>query len=105
MDESTIFPIIDKLLASLKQNKELQALAMTNGLDYKNNIEFTDTNIKKIIVSIVSLVIAKNDNDPRYAAFRRTGIQKRSLKTAIINDHKDLALNMYEKYMTTHDSI
>ncbi len=83
--------IIDKaktILTKLKQNQELQKLADSNGLDIKNSVNLTDDNIKNLVISVIALMLAKNNDDKRYKQLVRMGVQKRSLKTEIINAYK-----------------
>ena len=64
--DEMIIEHIGKLMTNLKKNEELQALAKQNGLDVKNTIDFTDSTIENISVSIVALLLAKRENDPKY---------------------------------------
>lgn len=92
--------IIDKaktILTKLKQNQELQKLADSNGLDIKNSVNLTDDNIKNLTVSVISLMLAKNNADKRYKQLVQTGVQKRSLKTEIINTYKNQAIQILNK--------
>lgn len=92
--------IIDKaktILTKLKQNQELQKLADSNGLDIKNSVNLTDDNIKNLTISVIALMLAKNNDDKRYKQLVRIGVQKRSLKTEIINAYKNQAIQILNK--------
>lgn len=92
--------IIDKaktILTKLKQNQELQKLADSNGLDIKNSVNLTDDNIKNLVISVIALMLAKNNDDKRYKQLVRMGVQKRSLKTEIINAYKNKAIQILNK--------
>jgi len=92
--------IIDKaktILTKLKQNQELQKLADSNGLDIKNSVNLTDDNIKNLVISVIALMLAKNNDDKRYKQLVRMGVQKRSLKTEIINAYKNQAIQILNK--------
>lgn len=92
--------IIDKaktILTKLKQNQELQKLADSNGLDIKNSVNLTDDNIKNLVISVIALMLAKNNDDKRYKQLVRIGVQKRSLKTEIINAYKNQAIQILNK--------
>jgi hypothetical protein len=92
--------IIDKaktILTKLKQNQELQKLADSNGLDIKNSVNLTDDNIKNLTISVIALMLAKNNDDKRYKQLVRMGVQKRSLKTEIINAYKNQAIQILNK--------
>jgi hypothetical protein len=93
-EKDRVFKQVDILMKKLKSNQQLQALASKNGIDVKNTVDLTDDTVNNIAVSVVSLLLAKQNNDERYQTLVRTGIQKRSLKTDIINDYKNQAIQL-----------
>ncbi|MGN1086455.1 MAG: hypothetical protein ACI4Q5_05415, partial [Porcipelethomonas sp.] len=64
----------------------------------KNSVKLTDDTIDNVAISVVSLLLAKRENDPRYQRLVNTGIQKRSLKTEIINAYKTQANQLINRY-------
>lgn len=104
IDKVLIFSKIDELKTKLKKNQQLQTLAKENGIDIKNSVDFTDDTINNIIVSIVSLYLSKMNSDERYNTLTKTGLQKRSLKTEIINDYKNQANQLLNEHDNEHSS-
>lgn len=102
--DDVIFSKVSTLMEKLKSNQQLQALAEKNGLDIKNSVKLTDDTVENIAVSVVALLLAKRSNDPRYNRLVNTGVQKRSLKTEIINTYKNQANQLIEKYKTGSES-
>lgn len=105
MDENTniisdddIFSKVNELMTKLKSNQQLQEIAEKNGLQVKNSVKLTDDTIENVAVSVISLLLAKRDNDPRYRNLVRMGMEKRSLKTEIINTYKNQANQLIERY-------
>lgn len=98
MNEERILGIITQLMDKLSNTQRLQNLAKENGLAYKPVIDFSDEVIDNIVVSMIALTLASQAKDSRYDLLVRTGIQKRSLKTEIINDFKDEALHYLDLY-------
>ena len=96
-DEQIIMKVGD-LFSRMEANERLQKLASDNGLDVKNNITLTEEAKDNLAVTIVSLLLAKRDNDVRYVALTKLGLQKRSIKTAIVNDYKDRAMGLINQY-------
>ena len=82
----------------MEENERLQKLAKANGLDVKNTIELTEDTKNNLAVSIVSLLLAKRENDVRYKTLSRVGLQKRTLKTEIVNAYKDKAMELISRY-------
>lgn len=96
-DEEIIMKVGD-LFSRMEANERLQQLATDNGLDVKNNITLTEEAKDNLAVTIVSLLLAKRDNDVRYTTLAKVGLQKRSIKTAIVNSYKDQAMALIERY-------
>lgn len=98
MSDDFIFSKVEELMTKLKQNQQLQELAEANGVNVKNSVRLTDDSIDNVAVSVISLLIAKRENDPRYKTLVNVGVQKRSLKTEIINTYKNQANQLIERY-------
>lgn len=104
ISDEEIFSKVGELLNKLKSNQQLQELAEKNGLEVKNTVKLTDDAINNVAISVVSLLLAKRENDPRYQKLVNTGIQKRSLKTEIINTYKNQANQLIERYKSGIDN-
>lgn len=98
LNEDFIFSKLSEVMNKLKQNQQLQELADANGLNVKNSVKLTDDAINNVAVSVVALLLAKKSDDPRYRTLVNTGVQKRSLKTDIVNTYKNQANQLIEKY-------
>ena len=98
VNEERILGIISQLMDKLSNTQRLQNLAKENDLAYKPVMDFSDEAIDNIVVSMIALTLASQAKDSRYDLLVRTGIQKRSLKTEIINDFKDEALHYLDLY-------
>jgi hypothetical protein len=96
-DEEIIMKVGD-LFSRMEANERLQKLATDNGLDVKNSVSLTEEAKDNLAVTIVSLLLAKRDNDVRYTTLAKVGLQKRSIKTAIVNSYKDQAMALIERY-------
>lgn len=103
--DEMIIEHIGKLMTNLKKNEELQTLAKQNGLDIKNTIDFTDSTIENISVSIVALLLAKRENDPKYKQLVDYGMQKRSLKTDLINTYKNQAIQFINMWKDNQKAL
>jgi hypothetical protein len=103
--DEMIIEHIGKLMTNLKKNEELQALAKQNGLDVKNTIDFKDSTIENISVSIVALLLAKRENDPKYKQLVDYGMQKRSLKTDLINTYKNQAIQFINMWKNNQKAL
>lgn len=101
ISDDVIFSKVGQLMSQLHRNQQLQELAEKNGLDVKNSVKLTDDTIDNVAISVVSLLLAKRENDPRYQRLVNTGIQKRSLKTEIINAYKTQANQLINRYKAT----
>jgi len=97
-DEAKMLEKVKSVLERLDQNKQLQDLAMDNGLDVRNKLELTDSTKENVAVSVLTLLIAKESNDPEYTRLVRVGLDKRETKTAIINKYKNQAIQLITKY-------
>ncbi len=104
ISDEVIFSKVGELLNKLKSNQQLQELAEKNGLEVKNTVKLTDDAINNVAISVVSLLLAKRENDPRYRKLVNAGIQKRSLKTEIINTYKNQANQLIERYKSGIDN-
>lgn len=98
MSDEDIIKKVDVLFSKMEENERLQKLAKANGLDVKNTIELTEDTKNNQAVSIVSLLLAKRENDVRYKTLSRVGLQKRTLKTEIVNAYKDKAMELISRY-------
>lgn len=98
MSDEDIIKKVDVLFSKMEENERLQKLAKANGLDVKNTIELTEDTKNNLAVSIVSLLLAKRENDVRYKTLSRVGLQKRTLKTEIVNAYKDKAMELISRY-------
>lgn len=96
--DEELFSKVEELMTRLTKNQELQSLAEKNGLDIKNSIKLTDDTLDNIAISVISLLIAKRSSDSRYKTLVNTGIQKRTLKTEIINDYKAQSIQLINRY-------
>jgi hypothetical protein len=96
-DEEIIMKVGD-LFSHMEANERLQKLATDNGLDVKNTIQLTEEAKENLAVTIVSLLLAKRENDVRYTTLTKVGLQKRSIKTAIVNSYKDQAMELINRY-------
>ena len=102
MNDEEIFSKVKTLMERIKKDQELQELSERNGLDVKNSIKLTNDTSRNIAVSVISLMLAKRSNDPEYRKLTHMGMEKRSLKTSIINKYKNQANQLITKY---NDSI
>ena len=98
MSDEDIIKKVDVLFSKMEENEKLQKLAKANGLDVKNTIELTEDTKNNLAVSQVSLLLAKRENDVRYKTLARVGLQKRTLKTEIVNAYKDKAMELISRY-------
>lgn len=98
MNDEEIFSRVTTLMEKLQKDQELQDLAERNGLDVKNSIRLNQTTQDNVAVAMISLLLAKKSGDPKYRTLVQTGLQKRKIKAELINDYKDQALQLIEKY-------
>lgn len=98
MTDDDIIKKVGELFSRMEANERLQKLASDNGIDIKNSISLTEDAKDNLAVTIVSLLLAKRDNDVRYTTLTKVGLQKRSIKTAIVNSYKNQAMALIERY-------
>lgn len=98
MTDEEIIKKVDILFSRMEANDRLQKLAMDNGLDVKNNLKLTEDDKNNLAVTIVSLFLAKRENDVRYATLKKVGLQKRTIRTSIVNSYKDKAIDLINRY-------
>jgi hypothetical protein len=95
--DDEMFAKIGEMLVHYRKQKELQDLAEKNGVQI-NGVRYTDDSIMNIVTSVVALMMARNEGDPRYHQLVEQGMRKRSLKVEIINSYKDRANEMINQY-------
>lgn len=98
MTDEEIIAKVGDLFSRMNANERLQQLATDNGLDVKNNLTLTEEAKNNLAVTLVSLLLAKRDNDVRYTTLVKTGLQKRSVKTSIVNSYKNQAIALIDRY-------
>ncbi len=98
MNDEEIFSKVVNIMDRLQKNQELQELSERNGLDVKNSIRLNKETQDNIAIAVVSLLLAKKSGDPKYTKLTQAGLQKRRLKTEIINDYKASANQLIQKY-------
>lgn len=95
--DEQILECINELFAKFEQNRKLQDMAIANGIDIKNSVRLTDEQKDALAVAQVALLLAKRENDNRYAILSKTGLEHRALKAEIINAYKDQAIQLINK--------
>lgn len=95
--EDDMFAKIGEMMVHYRKQKELQDLAEKNGVQI-NGVRYTDDSIMNIVTSVVALMMARNEGDPRYHQLVEQGMRKRSLKVEIINAYKDRANELINQY-------
>lgn len=98
INDEAIFSKVTTIMEKLQKDQELQDLAERNGVNGVNAIRLTPTTQENVAVAAVSLLLAQKSGDSRYRKLSQMGLQKRSLKAEIINDHKDEAIALIKKY-------
>lgn len=98
MADEGIFNHLKTLMAKLDKDEELQDLAERNGLDVKSALRLNPTTKDNVAVAMVSLLLAQKYDDPKYKTLVRTGLEKRRIKAELINDYKDQAQRLIQKY-------
>lgn len=104
MDNEAMLAKVGELMSKIDQNQQLQDLAEKSGLEVKNSIKLTPESAENVAISVISLLLAKNDNDPRYNRLVSAGMQKRSLKTEIINSYKNQAKQLITQYKNNNQN-
>lgn len=89
---------VKQIMERLNTNRRLQELASSNGLDVRNSLQLTEETMDNIAVAVVALSIAKQENDPDYAALVRAGMSHRRIKTELINKYKNQANQLITAY-------
>ena len=105
MSDEEIIKKVGDLFSKMEQNSKLYALAKMNGLDVKNNVELTEDTKDNLAVTIVSLLLAKRENDARYGELVKVGLQRKSLKSDIVNSYKDKALELIKSYKSGQNAL
>ena len=95
--EDQMFAKVGELMIKLRKQKELQDLAEKNGVQV-NGIRYTDDTIMNIATSVIALMMARDEGDPRYRRLVDQGVQKRTLKVELINAYKDRANDLINRY-------
>lgn len=108
-DIATNDAILEKvglIMKKLHENQKLQELASQNGIDVKNTIHLTEETANNIAVSVVALMLAKQDSDPDYQALVRAGMDHRKIRTDLINKYKNQANQLIDSYkMKMRDDV
>lgn len=97
ISDDQILDYLNDFFAKYDQNRKLQDMALANGLDIKNSVRLTDDQREALAVAQVALMLAKREDDPRYAILSKTGLEHRSLRTELINRYKDEAIQLINK--------
>ena len=79
------------MLDKLEKNQKLQQIASANGIDVKNSAKLNEATKNNISTSVIALLLAKQNNDPRYGELVRYGMDHRKAKIELINAYKDQA--------------
>lgn len=96
--ENEIFSKVEKLVDKIHQNRELQQMAIDNGIDIKNSVKLTEASEDNYAISVIALMLAKDANDPKYRDLVRNGMAHRESRIDVINEYKDQANQLYRKY-------
>lgn len=97
--DEAILAKVGQMMVKLNKQRELQDLAEKNGVQI-TGMRYTQDRIMDIITSTVALMLARNTGDPKYSRLVEQGMQKRALKTEIINAYKDQANALINQYTT-----
>lgn len=97
MTDEQILACLNNFFEKFEQNRKLQDMALANGIDIKNSVRLTDEQKEALAVAQVALLLAKRENDNRYAILSKTGLEHRNLKAEIINAYKDQAIQLINK--------
>lgn len=96
-DESYFYPSIDKLLKRLKTEQSVQERAQSSGVN-TGVIKLSDDVINDTLTTVLSLALAKDNDDPAYHKLTAYGLQKRETKVKIVDKYKDEANAIIQKY-------
>lgn len=105
MDDEAIFSKVTQVMEKLQKDQELQDLAERNGLDVTNTIRLTSASQDNIAVAVVALLLAEKANDPKFKTLEHMGLQKRKVKTELINEYKDQAIQLIQRYKNQKQTI
>jgi hypothetical protein len=98
INEDFIFSRVGEVMKKLNQNKQLQELAKSNGLEVTNTLQLTEETSNNVAVGVVSLLLAQQSSDPDYSELVRVGMSHRKLKSDLINKYKNQANQLIDKY-------
>lgn len=98
INEDYIFSRVGDVMKKLNQNRKLQELATSNGLEVTNTLKLTEETSNNVAVAVVSLLLAQQQSDPDYDALVRAGMSHRKLKVDLINKYKNQANQMIDRY-------
>ena len=96
--DQDIFRKVSTLLENIDQNQQLQQAAYENGIDVKNSTRLTAATKDNLAVSVIALLLAKRNNDPRCKDLVDFGLKHRTTKVDIINDYKNEANALITRY-------
>lgn len=105
MSDEEIIKKVGDLFSKMERDQKLHDLAKRNNLDVKNTIELTEDTKDNYAVTVIALLLAKRENDVRYKTLVRTGLQKRSIKAAIVNSYKDKAIELIKSYKDNREPL
>lgn len=97
MSDEQILDCLNDFFAKFDQTRKLQDMALANGIDIKNAVRLTDEQKEALAVAQVSLLLAKRENDNRYAILSKAGLEHRALKAELINAYKDRAIQLINR--------
>ena len=89
---------VQHLLENIDQNQQVQQAAYENGIDVKNSTRLTAATKDNLAVSVLALLLAKRNNDPRCKDLVDFGLKHRTTKVDIINDYKAEANALITRY-------
>ena len=96
--DQDIFKKVSTLLQNIDQNQQVQQAAYENGIDVKNSTRLTAATKDNLAVSVIALLLAKRNNDPRCKDLVDFGLKHRTTKVDIINDYKAEANALITRY-------
>lgn len=96
--DQDIFRKVSTLLQNIDQNQQVQQAAYENGIDVKNSTRLTAATKDNLAVSVIALLLAKRNNDPRCKDLVDYGLKHRTTKVDIINDYKAEANALITRY-------
>lgn len=96
--DQDMFRKVSTLLQNIEQNQQVQQAAYENGIDVKNSTRLTAATKDNLAVSVIALLLAKRNNDPRCRDLVDFGLKHRTTKVDIINDYKAEANALITRY-------